>query len=66
MKFGASLFLGAGETARSIDKLNKDNIHMTMEHNMGKDDKMNIRIDFALNGKEEETRGLYVDLLETF
>lgn len=72
-KFGASFFAGAGETASSIDKLDTGNIHMTygagIRYNMGKEDKMNIRIDFAindLNGKEEETSGLYVDLLEAF
>lgn len=66
-------FSGVGETAKSIDKLNIDNIKMSYgagaRFNLGKEDKMNIRIDFALNnlnGKKEETSGLYVDLLEAF
>lgn len=70
---GATIFTGVGEIAESVDKLNVDDINMSygagVRFNLGKEDKMNIRIDFALNdlnGKKEETSGLYVDLLEAF
>lgn len=71
---GVSIFAGTGEVAENISKLSIDKLKLSygggLRFNMGKEEKLNIRFDYAVNdlpnNKDENTAGMYINFLEAF